>query len=63
VDLTMVGHAITLAAEHRERAVEECKRLTGGIGPDQVGVLLQWAKEHGYEGETLRAEEIRAWLS
>jgi DNA polymerase len=62
VDLTMVEHAIALAAEHRERAVVECKRLTGGIGPDQVGALFKWAKEHGYEGETLRAEEIRAWL-
>jgi DNA polymerase len=63
VDLTMVVHAIDLAAEHRDRAAEDCRRLTGGIGPDQVCALLQWARDHGYDGETLRAEEIRAWLS
>ena len=62
VDLDLANNALFLADRERERMNARCKALTG-LGLDQTGALLTWARERGYNGDNLQAETIRQWLS
>jgi DNA polymerase len=57
VNLPALRHAQTLIEANEARLTEEFRELTG-FNPTQRDVLLKWLKEHGYEGDNLRADTL-----
>jgi DNA polymerase len=57
VNLPALRHAQTLIEANEARMTEEFRELTG-FNPTQRDVLLKWLKEHGYEGDNLRADTL-----
>jgi DNA polymerase len=57
VNLPALRHAQTLIEANEARMTEEFRELAG-FNPTQRDVLLKWLKEHGYEGDNLRADTL-----
>lgn len=57
VNLSALRHAQSLIEVNEARLTEEFRQLTG-FNPTQRDVLLKWLKEHGFEGDNLRADTL-----
>ncbi len=57
VNLPALRHAQSLIEANEARMTEEFRELTG-FNPTQRDVLLKWLKEHGFEGDNLRADTL-----
>jgi len=57
VNLPALRHAQSLIEANEARMTEEFRQLTG-FNPTQRDVLLKWLKDHGFEGDNLRADTL-----
>lgn len=63
VDRRLVHTAQGAAKDMKQELAARCKALTGGIGPSEVGKLLDWCRSQGYPGEDLGAKTIEKYLT